>query len=767
MNRKGAMNLALQAIIMAGGEGVRLRPLTLSTPKPLVPLLDKPVMGYAVDLLKRHGVTRIGATLWYLPRKIRDAFGRGEKYGVQMRYFEETAPLGTAGSVKLAQPHLKDTFFVLSGDGLTDCDLTRALAFHREKGAIATLVLKRVNVPLPYGVVMTDKEGRIIRFIEKPSWSRVFSDLVNTGIYILEPDIFRYIPDEGMPDFGKDIFPSMVGNGMPVFGFEMDGYWCDVGDMDAYLSAQLALLRGEVDLPHGEGVHETALIDPKARIEGHCMVGPGTAVGPGTLLRDAVIGAHCVIGAGAVVENACLWTGSAVQDKSRVIGSVICEGAVVRQGADIGEGCSLGKGAVAGPYCLLKPGVRIWPHAKAAPGAVVSAGIVSGTGGNAQWTARGADCDTPENACALCAAYVQQTKARQILTAGSGSAAMLSLASGALAASGCRVLTAGEMTAPMLSVLVRALKTDGGVYAEGQSLRFMDRTGAFLTASQITAMDAAMLRKDGPPAFAHSGTVIRLAGAEDIYMANILPAASTRPLWSPMAVFCDSPYILDLAKRALERMDVRSVRFNGLAHTELQGDETGFLLSEAGDAAAIFLRDQALPAEQKNMLLLYLCHQKTGKLYDLPDVPRLAGQLAPLLPQDESDACLFQRTLLSDGLAALVAICDALRQGPLRTWLEKLPETHVLTMDVACRTQEKGRILHALCDRTTLPHTLGEGMRVRHEKGYATIVPDGYRNVVRVTGEAANAEFARELCDFYTDEIKKITREQKEHATLP
>ena len=761
------MNLALQAIIMAGGEGIRLRPLTLSTPKPLVPLLDKPVMGYAVDLLKHHGMTRIGATLWYLPRRIRDAFGRGEKYGVQMRYFEETAPLGTAGSVKLAQSQLKDTFFVLSGDGLTDCDLSGALAYHRAKGALATLVLKRVNVPLPYGVVMTDKDGRITRFIEKPTWSRVFSDLVNTGIYILEPEIFRHIPDAGMPDFGKDIFPALVAAGLPVYGYEMDGYWCDVGDMSAYLSAQQALLRGEVRLPHGEGVHDTALVDPQARIEGHCMIGQGAVVGPGTLLRDAVIGERCVIGSGAVVENACLWTGSAVQDKARVMGSVICDGAVVRQGADIGEGCALGQGAVAGPYCLLRPGVRIWPHAKAAPGAVVSAGIVSGSGGNAQWTARGADCDTPENACALCAAYVQQTKARQVLTAGSGGQALLSLASGALAAAGCRVLTAGEMTAPMLSALVRALKMDGGVFAEGQSLRFMDRTGAFLSASQITAMDAAMLRKDGPPAFAHAGAVVRLTGADEMYLANILPTGSSRPLWSPVAVFCDGTYLLRLAERALTRMHVRSARFDSLANTELQGDETGFVLSETGDSIAIFVKDRALPAEQKTMLLLYLCAQKTGKLFDLPGVPRLAGQLAPLQTPDDSEACLIQRTLLSDGLAALLSVCDALRQGPLHTWLEKLPETHILTMDVACRTQEKGRILHTLCDRTTLPHTLGEGMSVQHDQGYATIVPDGFRNVVRVTGEAANAEFARELCDFYTDQIKKITQEQKDRTTLP
>jgi len=154
---------------MAGGEGVRLRPLTMHRPKPLAPLLGKPVMGYAIDLLKQHGMREIGATLWYQPQKIRRFFGRGEGWGVQLRYYEERQPLGTAGSVKMAKKQLRHTFFVLSGDGLTDCDLSSALRFHQEKKALATLVLKRVSVPLPYGVVLTDRENRVTQFIEKPS----------------------------------------------------------------------------------------------------------------------------------------------------------------------------------------------------------------------------------------------------------------------------------------------------------------------------------------------------------------------------------------------------------------------------------------------------------------------------------------------------------------------------------------------------------------------------------------------------------------------
>ena len=227
--------MSLQAIIMAGGEGIRLRPLTVH-------------MGYAIKLLKAHGITDVGVTLWYQPQKIRRAFHKGERYGVRLKYFEEKEPVGTAGSVKLAQKQLTDTFFVLSGDGLTDCDLTEAMRFHKEKKALATLVLKRVSVPLPYGVVLTDGDSRVTRFIEKPDWKRVFSDLVNTGVYILEPDIFDYIPDTGTPDFGKDIFPALLSGGLPVYGYVTDDYWCDIGDVRAYLGAHVDAMEGRVRL---------------------------------------------------------------------------------------------------------------------------------------------------------------------------------------------------------------------------------------------------------------------------------------------------------------------------------------------------------------------------------------------------------------------------------------------------------------------------------------------------------------------------------------
>ena len=229
--------MAMQAVIMAGGAGMRLRPMTCDCPKPLVPLCGAPVMDYALRLLARYGYDCATATLCYRPQDIKSAFGEG-RHGVTLRYSEEKTPLGTAGSVLHALEGDADTVLVLSGDGLTGCDLSDALRFHQRVGAAATLVLKSVDIPLAYGVVVTDERGRILRFIEKPDWSRVVSSQVNTGVYLLEREALALIPKDRPFDFGRELFPLMLQKGMPLYGYPTRAYWCDVGDPAALLRAQ-------------------------------------------------------------------------------------------------------------------------------------------------------------------------------------------------------------------------------------------------------------------------------------------------------------------------------------------------------------------------------------------------------------------------------------------------------------------------------------------------------------------------------------------------
>ena len=752
---------------MAGGEGMRLRPLTSHIPKPLVPLLGEPVMGYSVKLLKMSGVDEIGVTLWYQPEKIRRAFGKGEHYGVSLRYYEETEPLGTAGSVKMAKDEIKEPFFVLSGDGLTDCDLNDALRFHREKRALATLVLKRVPVPLAFGVVMTDGESRITRFIEKPGWSRVFSDLVNTGTYIFSPEIFDFIPDTGAPDFGKDIFPALLAGGLPVYGYETRGYWCDVGDLKTYLQAQRDLLEDLPRLPHEKGVHPDAKIAPAARLEGVCFIGPGASVGPGAVVKDSVIGAHCVIGAGAVVEGSCLWTGAQAQAKSRVSGTVLCEGASVRQGAETAEGCALGKKAAVRALAQLRPGVRLWPYVKTAAGAVVSRSVTQGEWNAPEWSVRGAECDSAVSACDLCGAFVQVTGAKRVIAARVGDSALHPLATAALAAAGVKVLDAGEITAPMLQALIRAVKADGGVLAVDQALRFFGRGGLPLTDKQKTALDGCVLRQELPEAFGQSGVISSFSGGAEIYLSGLAAFFREKPLYSPVAVFCDSPKALSWAEDGLKRMNARDIRLGVAAEAEVKAGETGFLLPESGEDVAVLLPDGPLSPEDKEMLALWLFYRREKALFDLPGTPRAAEEIAPLQTPDDSPACARQRALMEDGLAAALFLAEAMKDGPLADLLPQIPHTHMRRREVACDIRDKGRILRTLCGQTAGGCVLGEGLRISQHGGYATIVPDAHRPAVRVTGEAPDSEFAQELCDFYVRKIQNMTNGQNNLETMP
>src|SRR5947209_701855 len=239
----------MKAVVMAGGEGSRLRPLTVHRPKPLVPVVNKPVMQHIVELLKRHGITEIVVTLHYLAEEIESYFGDGSDFGVSLRYTVEDTPLGTAGSVKKAHDLLRDdTFLIISGDALTDINLTEFIRLHREREAEASICLVRVENPLEYGVVITDEEDRIRRFLEKPEWSEVFSDTVNTGIYCIEPSVLETMKAETIYDWSGDIFPRMLKERKGLYGFQVSGYWCDIGSLSAYRQAQIDVLRGKVEV---------------------------------------------------------------------------------------------------------------------------------------------------------------------------------------------------------------------------------------------------------------------------------------------------------------------------------------------------------------------------------------------------------------------------------------------------------------------------------------------------------------------------------------
>ena len=238
----------MKAMLLGAGEGTRLRPITATRPKPMISIANRPIMEHILLLLKAHGVRDVYSNLYYLADQIESYFGDGSAQGLSVKFKVEEKLPGTAGGVKNLEQHFDETFIVISGDLLTDFNLTQALEFHRKQGAIATILLTKIDNPLEYGVVITDKSGRIQRFLEKPGWSEVFSDTINTGIYILEPEVLKFIPPGQDFDFSRDLFPLLLREEQPLFGHVADGYWCDVGNIETYIRAQVDALSGKVRL---------------------------------------------------------------------------------------------------------------------------------------------------------------------------------------------------------------------------------------------------------------------------------------------------------------------------------------------------------------------------------------------------------------------------------------------------------------------------------------------------------------------------------------
>jgi mannose-1-phosphate guanylyltransferase/phosphomannomutase len=378
----------MKAVIMAGGFGTRLRPLTNNIPKPMIPMANKPMMEHIVDLLRRHGITDLVTLLHFQPELIESYFGDGARVGVRMRYVAPTEDYGTAGAVKNAEAQLDDTFLVISGDVLTDFDLRAALAFHREKQSDLTILLTRVENPLQYGVVITEPDGRISRFLEKPTWSEVFSDTVNTGIYILEPSVLDLVPARREFDFSKDLFPVMMREGKRLFGHVAGGYWRDVGDLLEYRLAHQDVLNGviQVDIPgrRAEGTDRAVWLGADTRVDftasfrGSVIVGRGSRVEANARIANSVIGDRCVIEEGASISDSVVWNqvtvgrGAVLNENVVGRGSEIKARARLFEGALVSDDCRIGEGSV------VKADVKIWPQKVVEDEATLTTSLVWG-----------------------------------------------------------------------------------------------------------------------------------------------------------------------------------------------------------------------------------------------------------------------------------------------------------------------------------------------------------------------------------------------------
>jgi NDP-sugar pyrophosphorylase family protein len=337
----------MQALILAGGKGTRLRPLTMHTPKPIVPLANQPFLLYQMELLKRADIRDVILSLSYQPNKIQDRLGDGTDHDVRISYTVEAAPLGTAGAFRHAAGLIRETTVVLNGDVLSDIDLGEVIRFHRERNATATIVLTPVPNPTAYGLVETAEDGRVRRFLEKPKAEEVTCDTINAGVYILEPRVLDYIPEGEQFMFEYGVFPRLLEEGEPFYGYVWRGYWRDIGTARSYWQANMDVLAGRVKLlnilpePRGEK------FDLAAEIDAASMVDPSCTVKASAQIINSVVSRNCYIEDRARIEN------SVVRGGSRIGPGAVVRGAVVGKSCHIGRSVIVEGGAVLGDKSVL------------------------------------------------------------------------------------------------------------------------------------------------------------------------------------------------------------------------------------------------------------------------------------------------------------------------------------------------------------------------------------------------------------------------------
>ncbi|MBI5078962.1 NTP transferase domain-containing protein, partial [Candidatus Saganbacteria bacterium] len=486
----------MKAVVLAGGFGTRLHPLTVNRPKPMVPVANCPLMEYVIYLLRKHKFKDIVVLLYHQPEIIKEYFGDGSKFGVSLSYIEAKEDYGTAGAVRFAAQNFKDTFLVISADLVTNFNLEEAVKFHKEKLAVATMVLTHVANPLPYGIVFLDKAGRIRRFLEKPSWGEVFSDTINCGIYLLEPSALNYVSPEQTFDFSRDLFPLLLSESLPLYGYVAEGLWKDIGNLTEYSKAHCGVFEGKA-----MQISKKAVISPSAQLTGGGIIGDKTVVGDEAVLNDVSIGKNCSIGRGAYLRQSVIWDNVSIGSEARLERVIIADGTVISDRCNLEEGVVIGEKCNVGRDANVKPYVKIWPSRVIEEGATVSRSMVW----RERWS-RGIFgpygvtglCNvemTPEFAASLGAAYGSILGKGSYITTSRDShkaSRMIyrALVSGVLS-SGVNVSNLEMIPVPVNRYEMKALKSRGGFHVrkspydpEVIDLKFFDENGMDISSSR-------------------------------------------------------------------------------------------------------------------------------------------------------------------------------------------------------------------------------------------------------------------------------------------
>ena len=768
---------------MAGGEGTRLRPLSLGSPKPMTPLLGRPVMEHIINLLRSHGITDICVTLCYKPQAVMDYFGGGERLGVRLTWFTEDEPLGTAGSVKGCMDHLGEgDFLVISGDCVCDLDLAALLRFHQERKAQATLALYRHPSPLEYGLVLTGEQGRVERFVEKPGWGQVFTDQINTGIYILSPEAMARVPQGEVFDFGKDLFPALLREGAPLYGLPLEGYWRDMGDCRAYLDCVCDALSGKVRLDMGlprqsGGVWSAQALPPGLNLVPPCWIGEGVTLGQGCLIGPhTVLERGAQVGERAMVQRSILLENASAGDRTTLYGAILCRDASARQGAVLNEGAVLGENALAEEGSTLLERVRLWPGQTAPAGCRLARSVTSGSqkgvlrfgDGGVIRGALGEDLG-PEALLTLGSILGAEGQVGLGCSPTPGAGMLARAAAAGAAAAGGEVVTlslrspvqgASAAVSLQLPVLLFVEERGRTVY-----LHFFDRQGLPLERARERKLEHALLQ--GELRRVRGGQVGRMRQSDFTQERWARETAEGAKLHRPAlrritaAVGEATPEDRALGA-ALSALGCKLEREWRPGIPAFRAGRGGFSLTAQDERGAVIDSGQLL-----TLATLIEMENGAGKVAVPPGASAAvelvaAGYGGCVLRLDrdgeQARALYAAQPWLRQAPAAAVRLCSrmAVSGQKLETLIGKTPRFSSWRREVPL-TSDRGQVMQALA-RESARQPAGEGLRLRTGSGWVYLTPLARRSALRVIAEGPDLELAAELCDFFASRAAQLDR---------
>jgi mannose-1-phosphate guanylyltransferase/phosphomannomutase len=764
----------MKAVIMAGGEGTRLRPLTCDMPKPMARLCGKPVLEYMIEKLSKNGVDEAMLALRYLPSAISDHFPDNVFAGVKLQFVVEEEPLGTAGGVKNAVGDSNEDILVLSGDGLCDFNFAAAIKFHKERGAAATLVLTHVADPREYGLVVTEPDGRVRGFVEKPGWAQSVTDAVNTGIYILSPQSLALIPSGKEFDFAKDLFPLMISKGMPLYSFDAEGYWCDIGDIGAYVSCQHDMLEGRVDceLP---GFKQGGIFCKSSMPPGNYTILPPIYIGENVRIADfaqigpfAVIDDGCTIGSGTTIINSVLLENVYVGEHCELRGTLICAGASLKKRAGMFEGSVAGANSVIGADAAVSPGVKIWPGKKVEDGARAAVNIKFGSARNGIFDDEGISGEigvelTPEF-CAKIGATAGGSAGENIGVADDGSNAGVAfknaIISGAIS-SGAKIYDFGSCFETLLNFAVSFCGCGLGLFARSAGsravLRLIDGSGLTLNRTQERKMDHAFstgeFRRCTPLDY---GRPLLMSGIRAVYTSQLKKLAPERLSGLYVTVHSTNKEVSHLLRETLH---------------ELGCSEGGIKIhiTASGGSASFFDENGDYIDAARALALGCIVAFENGEDVALPfEAPRAIDTLAARYnrrvlrylscPADSSDkaarAAAAGQPWVRDGLQNAVRILHYLKVNSISLcdFTKKLP-LFAISIKAVSLSGNPGSLLRRLSVDQEHREGPTEGVLLSSGSGKVLLSPLKRGTGLRILAEAANMEAADEICEEFEKKL--------------